>query len=333
MLVFLLPDETRLNELEDAIRQYLAWKSINEERLPLNLDQFQIGQAESKLKSADETVDSRIVETYVWLMAPYQTDPTDQATYGIEEYRLQGNDALPVLCSRRLVATEGLFIVYGATRLRMDLDKLRLFDQAQHVALKQLWEYFTRYVYMPRLRDERVLMAAIQEGVRQTTWQELFAYAAAQDPVKERYSGLMAGEAGSVLIDSHSLLLRPDVALQQIEAERTSADPGPTVAHRTDGNGGHSDMGGGSVIQPEPQVKVGKRFFAAVTLSPMVMGSDAAKIADAIVQHLASLPNASVRLTLEIQADLPEGVTEQIRRIVLENAHTLKFNHAEFEDS
>ena len=38
-LVFLAPDRQRLQELEQAVRQYLAWKSIDEEHETLNPDQ------------------------------------------------------------------------------------------------------------------------------------------------------------------------------------------------------------------------------------------------------------------------------------------------------
>jgi hypothetical protein len=39
-LVFLAADRTRLGELEQAVREYLAWKSIETERETLNLDAF-----------------------------------------------------------------------------------------------------------------------------------------------------------------------------------------------------------------------------------------------------------------------------------------------------
>ena len=40
-LVFLAGDANRLRELEQAVRQYLAWSSIWDDRVTLNLDQFQ----------------------------------------------------------------------------------------------------------------------------------------------------------------------------------------------------------------------------------------------------------------------------------------------------
>ena len=49
-LVFLAADDSRLSELEQSVRQYLAWDSIWKDRgeESLNLDPFQSGQAETK---------------------------------------------------------------------------------------------------------------------------------------------------------------------------------------------------------------------------------------------------------------------------------------------
>src|SRR5205814_22233 len=49
-IVFLAADTNRLKELQQAVRHYLAWKSIWDERDPLNLDPFQSRQAETKKK-------------------------------------------------------------------------------------------------------------------------------------------------------------------------------------------------------------------------------------------------------------------------------------------
>jgi hypothetical protein len=46
---------------------------------------------------------------------------------------------------------------------------------------------------------------------------------------------------------------------------------------------------------------------------------------------LEGLVNASVKVILEIEADIPEGVPEQVVRTVTENSRTLKFKSHEFE--
>ena len=68
MLVFLAPDRARLDELRQAVREYLAWKSIEAEKETLNLDNFQRRQAETKRAQFDEAVAQRIGETFVWVL-------------------------------------------------------------------------------------------------------------------------------------------------------------------------------------------------------------------------------------------------------------------------
>jgi hypothetical protein len=47
-LVFLAADKVRYQDLDEALRKYLAWDSIVEEKETLNLDPFQSKQAENQ---------------------------------------------------------------------------------------------------------------------------------------------------------------------------------------------------------------------------------------------------------------------------------------------
>jgi hypothetical protein len=58
---------------------------------------------------------------------------------------------------------------------------------------------------------------------------------------------------------------------------------------------------------------------------------DLAEIADSIVAQLARA-DASVTVTVEIEAATDDGFSDEIRRTVSENAGTLKFETHEFED-
>jgi hypothetical protein len=110
-LVFLAADATRLKELQTAVRQYLAWKSIWEEREQLNLDPFQSKQAETKRKNADDTANARIPETYCWLLAPGQPDLRGAPEWS--ETRLTGNDPLAQRASKKLRSEEMLLVQMG----------------------------------------------------------------------------------------------------------------------------------------------------------------------------------------------------------------------------
>ena len=50
------------------------------------------------------------------------------------------------------------------------------------------------------------------------------------------------------------------------------------------------------------------------------MGRDAGRIAEEVVAHLAGLVGAQVRVTLEIDADIPEGAPDHVVRTVTETA-------------
>ena len=74
-LVFLAADKTRLQDLDEAARQYLAWESILAEKETLNLDPQQVKQAETQKTAADGAVTARLPETYQWLLVPVQATP------------------------------------------------------------------------------------------------------------------------------------------------------------------------------------------------------------------------------------------------------------------
>jgi predicted AAA+ superfamily ATPase len=339
MLVFLAADKTRLEELDRAVRSYLAWRSIAEEHEQLNLDAFQKNQALTKRDQAKQTVERRIPETYIWLLVPGQPQPTGPVEW--QEIRLQGDEALAVRAGRKLINEEMLIRQLGGTRLRMELDKIPLW-RGDDLGIKQLWDDFCRYLYLPRLRDQTVLLGAIQDGVASLTWEsDTFAYAESKDEQTGRYRGLRGGNTSTVLLDSRSLLVKPEVArAQMMETAGAGVHSGtatvPAAAELGAGDATDADSGL-RVSTPESGIDVGpvvrsERYFGKVELNPLAVASSAAQIAENIVQHLEAVSGARVRLTLEIEAELPEGVPPQVKLTVLENGRTLKFTDQGFEE-
>jgi hypothetical protein len=74
-----------------------------------------------------------------------------------------------------------------------------------------------------------------------------------------------------------------------------------------------------------------RRYHATVHLDPARAGRDASRIAEEVISHLAGQAGAEVVVTLEIEARLPGGASEQTIRIVTENGRTLKFTQHAFE--
>jgi hypothetical protein len=68
-----------------------------------------------------------------------------------------------------------------------------------------------------------------------------------------------------------------------------------------------------------------KRFHGTVVLDPARVGRDASRIADEVVTHLVGLVGSNVKIILEIDAEVPAGVPDNVVRTVTENSRTLKF--------
>jgi hypothetical protein len=337
-LVFLAGDVNRLRELEQAVRQYLAWTSIWDERVPLNLDQFQTRQAETKQQSANEAVDLRIAEAYHWLLVPGQPDPKGEVTW--TDLKLQGQDRLATRAAKKLKNEECLLVQMGAVRLRTELDRVPLWT-GNHVSVKQLCEYMARYLYLPRLRDEQVLIAAIQEGVSSLVWGETFAYAEGWDEQRQRYQGLRAGQAARIMTDDRSLLVKPEAASAQFAKDKEAAaqstnggSPSATMPGATGSTSSTATVGAGTSGQPSvsPEPAKPRRFHGSVQVDPMRLGRDASRIAEEVIQHLTGMVGSKVEITIEIQAELADGASDKLVRDVTENCRTLKFTDYGFEE-
>lgn len=340
-LVFLAGDTNRLRELEQAVRQLLAWSSIFDDKATLNLDEFQKRQAETKKKSADEAVDLRIVEAYHWLIVPGQSDPKGSLEW--TDLKLQGQDSLAGRAAKKLKNEECLLVQMGAIRLRTELDRVPLWS-GNHVGIKQLCEYMARYLYLPRLRDEQVLIAAIQEGVSSLIWAETFAYAEGYDEQRKRYQGLRSGHAARIVIDDRTVLVRPEAAIAQSEAERQAAvedteqQPRSIVAGGSESSNVPTPTGTDATIKVPVHERTSSRppkltrFHGSVPVDPQRLGRDASRIAEEVVQHLTALVGSEVDITLEIHARLPDGAGDKLVRDVTENCRTLKFTDFGFEE-
>ncbi len=331
-LVFLAADRTRLQDLDEAVRRYLAWESILTDRETLDLSPHQVRQAETQRSGADGTVTARLPETYQWLLVPVQTSP--QAAIEWQALRLSGQDALAVRASKKLRSDELLVTSFAGTRLRMELDRVPLW-RGDHVAIKQLAEDFARYLYLPRLTDSSVLLGAVSAGLSLLTWkQDSFAFADSFDEEAGRYRGLRSGQNINLGdASAPGLLVKPAVARRQLDAEKAKASGGVTPAVPGAGGGGTTATtpGADPTGAPAPVAAQPKRFHGTVNLDPTRVGRDASRIADEVIAHLSGLVGAKVTVTLEVDAEIPSGAPDHVVRTVTENSRTLKFTSQGFE--
>ena len=75
-VVFLAADRTRLGELDEAVRLYLAWQSIEHDKDQLGLDGFQMRQVTNQKTTWNTAVKGRIGRDFLLAAFPVATNFT-----------------------------------------------------------------------------------------------------------------------------------------------------------------------------------------------------------------------------------------------------------------
>ena len=160
MVVFLAADSRDYEILDEAARQYLAWEYLagSEERIrDLDLPPQQAAQARKRLKDADDTVWTRLSRAYVWLLVPAQSVGGGGLVLDVQKADT-AKERLAERASDKLRNADLLRAVQGPQNIRLNLEQyLSSVWSAGHIAVGQLWEYYCRYPYLPRLAERSVL--------------------------------------------------------------------------------------------------------------------------------------------------------------------------------
>ena len=331
MLVFLAADSGAMEGLEQEVRQFLAWRSVREDEEALNLDAHQRRDAAQGAKDSDRAARARFDEAWRWTLSPAQYVENDKV--GALEWdaaQTSGNgDSVVARAARRAKADERLVGKWAPALLRMELDRWFWKDKdKKEVPLRQAWEALASYCYLPRLRDEAVLLDTVRSGAADG---ESFGYA--DRATDGRYEGLKLGAPAAARIDDASVLVKPEAARAQIEAERqTRATPRPNaaagVAESDRGRGAEPHSPPPETLPPPPPLR---RFYGNIEIDADKPGRDITQLTEEILRHLTTLPGGRVKVTVAIQANIPEGVPPDVRRALDENCRTLGFGSHGFE--
>ena len=74
-----------------------------------------------------------------------------------------------------------------------------------------------------------------------------------------------------------------------------------------------------------------RRFFATITLDPLLAKKQFADIVDEIVQQFTTRVGDQVQISVDLHAQTAKGFDEGLERAVKENCRTLKFKSYGFE--
>ena len=336
-LVFLAPDGGSLGRLRDVVRAALAWNSIVDDigSGRLNIDKLQEKQALKEQKTANDVAARAARECFRWVLCPVMNTPTD-VKIDVEPFALNtGSPGLMSEVERVCVENELVISVWSPIHLRTRLKALYWKAPPIFVRAMTVWEDMQKYLYLPRLKDRRVLEQAIITGAAGTDF-----FGIAYGEVNGKFEGFALGTQG-VQLDDTLLLIDPDAAKAYLAANPPVVAPVPPPVGPPLPPGTHPPVG----PQPPTLPPVGPRppglppsttpkdntFFGSVEVTASTAKMKMITLADEIISVLASDPTARVRVRVEIEAEYPTGVPDHIKRAVTENAKQLGFSNATFE--
>lgn len=323
MLVFLAADQKQVDPLKTAMRWALAWAEIVRDTERLNLTQSDSALARAKVQEANETLRTRMKEAWQHLIYPAQESAQSDLEWVTG--RVATQDGLLSRASKKLVSDEGLFTELGPARLNRELEKY-IWNDRDHLSLKDIWEYLNRYIYLPRIRNREVLVRTVATAVSGML-PGPFAYAEAWDAARGTYPGLAIQSPGpsQVVIDADSVLVRPEVAERHRPAPAPGLGAGPGEG-AVQGGGGVAGPGTAKPPTAAPPAERNPTRFSGVVMIPQDRPArHIHQIIEAVVEQLTTLPGADVTLRLEIDADIPGGLDRAKVRTLIENATTLGF--------
>lgn len=341
-LLFLAPDMAILNRLSDCARISLAWESIvkdtNEGKL--NIDLAQQRQAKQEATAAEDVLPRVARECYRWLMCPVQHSATD-SKIDLEAFALNtSGGSISGEVERVCIDNELVIATWSPIHLRTKLKELYWKPDRISVKAEDFWEDTLRYLYLPRLKSRDSLGQAIRTGSAST---DFFGIAYGQSG--EAFEGFQLG-SGSSQFDNTLLLIEPEIAkkyqdelVRAAEAKKVQLASGADrVQEETTGVGtstSASNVGpttisnsGASATSSPPK---SKSFHGSIQINPSTAKLRLVQVAEEIISLLASDPNATLDVTVEINAEFPSGASDQTKRAVSENARSLSFKSSNWE--
>jgi predicted AAA+ superfamily ATPase len=330
-LVFLSPDHGSLARLRDCIRVALAWGSIVDDVANgrLNIDLLQKKQAEKEAQAAEDVLPRVARECYKWLHCPVQNTPTDPKIT-VEAFPLNtSGSALGSEIERVCVENELVISTWSPIHLRAKLKDLYWKADKPAFGAMAFWEDTMRYLYLPRLKNRGSLEQAIVKGAS-----SLDFFGTAYGQAGELFDGFKLGDS-NIQLDDTLLLIEPDFARDYAAKH---AQPATTGGSSTGGTGAtkvEPPTGGGGLPPNTPPKKPGApaahNFIGTAEVNAATAKMRLVQIAEEIVSVLVSDPQATVKVSVEITASFPEGVSDQVKRSVSENATSLGFKNKTWE--
>ena len=282
------------------------------------------------------------------MLYPEQFDPTKPFELIADKVPSKSGQSLAERVAAKLAREDQLITDFGPQILGATLQQelSAMWHDREEITVGELWGYFTRYIYMPRLVSRSVLDTAVCNSLGAVlVAEEQFGIARAKDKDSGRYRDLLLPpqQGISIQVTDSTLLVEANKTLAQIEADQKlaseisvpsdGADDGPNplgasvpAAYQfgTPNAEPHSGTRGG-LSSESPVEDALIRYFGSVKVDPERYARDLGNVMREVIDHLAGA-GAELEITVDIQASKPDGFDKSVIRTVLENASVLKFD-------
>jgi len=341
-LIFLAPDELNLENLFQALADRRAWQRVIDEKLLLQITVNQENQALAKIQEAIRAISVRIAETWCHILVPYQSEPGPQDASWDEKRLSSSKGSLAERTSEKCIQEDLLIVQIGARLIRQKLNDFLWLNQP-HVKTGELVEWCRKYLYLPRISTDQVLLNALVNPQAAMTGEETFYLADSINENTGRYLGLRPQQASSAQFPTmNTLIVKNDIALAQREKEHQEKESTTSTTSSISSEGSTAQSGvtttnhGGTVIKPSGNTftppnssipvnpKLPTKFVASVKLDSTRASLQMSTFMEEVMSHLQALDGVEMEMTLEVQVNAPSGIDEKTARIVLENSASLK---------
>jgi hypothetical protein len=245
----------------------------------------------------------------------------------LESILLGGEGTLAGRVTKKADAGEFVVRAFSPSLLRMQINRLNLWKDKPYVPVDVVVGYFSQYVYMPKVVQPKVVMDAVWH-LDEILSIELDGFAYADSYDDGRFVGLTVMAPSAVR--QGGLLVDPKVALEQIEKDTKPAEGGVGGG---DGEATETDGSTGATGETETGTTTGSggtapivptRFQATKELTTNRVVRDVGQIYEEVVSHFvtSSIP---IRVSIDIESDQLDKLTEDQRAAIRENLKTLGF--------
>ena len=321
-LIFVAADEQGINACRDIGRKYLAWRSIVEDtEMARNLTGEQKSNATRRMEQSWEGLKQSTRSTWSHVLYPAPANDGGSGLgmakgFNLEHLSISNRSSGKGIARRiyeKLTINSIITVKLGPDTLMSVLEEIWKKDNP-HIKIGMLLDWFASYTYLPRLQDGEILIKAIEELIKKID--SPVAFAECYDERSGEYQGVAYIPTNKGLLVWRNLLpeKKDGSTLAKptgLESDKPQEEEGSDSSSNTD------------------KTRPIRRFYGSIPLGLENPEVQIARIVREILHELEKPEGVVLKLTLEIDANAPNGYSNDIIDVVRSNIRDLKLDRNE----